>query len=91
MGIIFSAISQAFPPKPTFTEKDIGSLSGKVIDSPKPSRRKFTSGKAILTRIRSTSSPVLTQVSAKRSLTSSTPRVPRFTVQLVRGRKPKAQ
>lgn len=31
MGIIFSAISQAFPPKPTFTEKDIGNLSGKVI------------------------------------------------------------
>lgn len=30
MGIIFSAISQAFPPKPTFTEKDIGNLSGKV-------------------------------------------------------------
>lgn len=31
MGIIFSAISQAFPPKPTFTEKEIGNLSGKVI------------------------------------------------------------
>lgn len=30
MGIIFSALSQAFPPKPTFTEKDIGNLSGKV-------------------------------------------------------------
>ncbi|KAG6359350.1 hypothetical protein INS49_012871 [Diaporthe citri] len=30
MGIIFSAISQAFPPKPSFTEKDIGNLSGKV-------------------------------------------------------------
>ncbi|KAH8785553.1 hypothetical protein F5883DRAFT_88403 [Diaporthe sp. PMI_573] len=30
MGIIFSAVSQAFPPKPTFTEKDIGNLSGKV-------------------------------------------------------------
>ena len=31
MGIIFSAISQVFPPKPAFTEKDIGNLSGKVI------------------------------------------------------------
>ncbi|KUI72611.1 hypothetical protein VM1G_08568 [Cytospora mali] len=30
MGVLISFISQAFPPKPTFTERDIGDLSGKV-------------------------------------------------------------
>lgn len=42
MGIILSTISQAFPPKPTFTEKDIGNLSGKVILLQATSRNDFT-------------------------------------------------
>lgn len=34
MGILISFISQAFPPKPTFTEKDIGNLEGKASTDP---------------------------------------------------------
>lgn len=91
MGIIFSAISQAFPPKPTFTEKDIGNLSGKVHILPSASRRKLPCARATLTEARFTSSLVPTQVSAKRSLRSSTLRMPRSTAQLVRGRRPRPQ